>query len=444
MQVQIQQPQEKEGKAQRAWFHFVRSNYVTWFTDWFLVLGGKSAQIVLVITTLYMSAELYPGVNLPDPLNIAMFIIQMFALDVGGMGLASLSRQARTDGNPEGANKAQRLSTLLIGVMIAGIVTVCLEQAIGHIPHLSKDAHDWIDAIKLIIELTLVVTRAFCAVLYGVAIHELKTDQGITANKIEELNTQLNTKIDELNTLTAHFNTQRNTQREEVNTLTAQLNDQRNTLEKQLNTGQEEVNALRIEVNTLRVKLSSKDEQLASVKGAHEGSLGAIQEATSSVKSQLADAYKEVESVRSLLLKAQGSLHTEKQKVLSLTSEIEQLNTQCNTLTTQLNTKGEEVNTLTKRFNTQLNTLEKQLSTKQEEVNTLTAQLNTQDEEADTGDKILQLDTQRENRNFEPQVRDLLSKEPGLSGREIARRIKCAPPTACRLKKLIEEEAAAS
>ncbi len=165
--------QQQQAQQQGFKYHFVRSNYVTWFTDWLLGLGGKSAHVILIFTMLYMSAELYPGVSLPPGLNITVFLIQMFALDMGGMGLASLARQARADGNIEGADKAQKLSRWLIRIMIAGLVTVCLEQAISHIPGIEA-VQGYIDAIKLLVEVALVVARAICAVLYGVTIHSLE------------------------------------------------------------------------------------------------------------------------------------------------------------------------------------------------------------------------------------------------------------------------------
>lgn len=185
----------------RGWQHFVRSNYVTWFTEWLLQFGGKSAHVVLIITTLYMSAELYPGIHLPDGLSVAVFLIQMFALDMGGMGLASLSRQARADGNEEGARSAKNLSNWLIGIMIAGLVTVCLEQALSHLPYV-QTIQGYIDAVKIVVELVLVVARAVCAVLYGKTIHSLRVAEPASVPVIPEQPTvdlqPLHTKIAEL------------------------------------------------------------------------------------------------------------------------------------------------------------------------------------------------------------------------------------------------------
>jgi hypothetical protein len=165
----IQQQATKQGFR----FHFFRSTYITTFTEWLLGFGGKSAHVILIFTTLYMSAQLF--VKCPPQLSMAVFIVQMFALDMGGVGLKSLGRQAIRDGNTEGGEKAAKLGQWLINIMIAGIITVSLNQVIDSIPH-STSAQSYIDAIKLIIELTLTVGRAICAVMYGSVVASITED----------------------------------------------------------------------------------------------------------------------------------------------------------------------------------------------------------------------------------------------------------------------------
>src|SRR5260370_278935 len=78
--------------TQRHWYNdrelflhgLVRSNYVTAITDWFMGFAGKWTELVLYATVLYSSAQLYPGVHLPVGLSLAVFLIQMGALDIGG------------------------------------------------------------------------------------------------------------------------------------------------------------------------------------------------------------------------------------------------------------------------------------------------------------------------------------------------------------------------
>lgn len=161
-------------------FGFVRSNYVTALTEWFMGLAGKSAQLVLIFTVLYMSAELYPGVDLPAALSLFVFILQMVALDAGGIGLASMARQAHNDGNDKGAEGAELLSKWMIGVMIAGLVVVSVETAVSHLPNLQSVQGD-IDAVKELVEVVLIIARAVCAVLYGRVIHDLRTEHPDTA-----------------------------------------------------------------------------------------------------------------------------------------------------------------------------------------------------------------------------------------------------------------------
>lgn len=166
---------ESEGlmTTQRHWYNdrdvflhgLVRSNYVTAITDWFLSFAGKWTELVLYATVLYSSAQLYPGVHLPVGLSLAVFLIQMGALDIGGLSLAKMARQAREDGNTDGAQQAEALSRWLIGIMLIGVVTVGIEHVIP-IPA----------QVQIGVEITLVVARSICSVLYGRVVHLLKSE----------------------------------------------------------------------------------------------------------------------------------------------------------------------------------------------------------------------------------------------------------------------------
>lgn len=157
--------------TQRHWYNdrelflhgLVRSNYVTAITDWFLSFAGKWTELILYVTVLYSSAQLYPGVHLPVGLSLAVFLIQMGALDIGGLSLAKLARQAREDGNGDSARQAETLSKWLIGIMLTGVVTVGVE----HVVPLPEQA-------QIGVEIVLVVARSICSVLYGRVVHMLK------------------------------------------------------------------------------------------------------------------------------------------------------------------------------------------------------------------------------------------------------------------------------
>ncbi len=161
--------------TQRRWYNdrelflygLARSNYVTAITDWFMGFAGKWAELVLYATVLYSCAELYPGVHLPDGLSLAVFLVQLGALDIGGLSLAKLAKQAREDGNAAGAKNAERLSKWLIGIMLVGVVTVGLEHA------LPVALPTWVITS---VNVLLVVARSICAVLYGRVVHDLKQE----------------------------------------------------------------------------------------------------------------------------------------------------------------------------------------------------------------------------------------------------------------------------
>src|SRR6266567_6039456 len=161
--------------TQRRWYNdrelflqgLARSNYVTAITDWFMGFAGKWAELVLYATVLYSCAELYPGVHLPDGRSLAVFLVQLGALDIGGLSLAKLAKQAREDGNAAGATNAERLSKWLIGIMLVGVVTVGLEHA------LPVALPSWVITS---VNVLLVVARSICAVLYGRVVHDLKQE----------------------------------------------------------------------------------------------------------------------------------------------------------------------------------------------------------------------------------------------------------------------------
>jgi hypothetical protein len=87
----------------------------------------------------------------------------MGALDIGGLSLAKLARQAREDGNGDSARQAETLSKWLIGIMLTGVVTVGVE----HVVPLPEQA-------QIGVEIVLVVARSICSVLYGRVVHMLK------------------------------------------------------------------------------------------------------------------------------------------------------------------------------------------------------------------------------------------------------------------------------
>jgi hypothetical protein len=251
----------------------VRSNYVTAITDWFMGFAGKWAELVLYGTVLYSCAELYPGVHLPDGLSLGVFLVQLGALDIGGLSLAKLAKQAREDGDPAGAANAETLSKWLIGIMLVGVVTVGLEHV------LPVALPSW---VMVSINVILVVARSICAVLYGRVVHDLKHEmmrmmpivdaqatftehlQGIEVNmqrtlatQIAEAEQRITERLSETlrtleRTVTDHQNLQALA---ELTALPAQLERQAQATQAQLRGLMQEVKAA-LEANTTRPRLA--------------------------------------------------------------------------------------------------------------------------------------------------------------------------------------------
>lgn len=143
----------------------VHSLYITAIWGWFLELVGRAAEAILVLSVLYSSVKLLPLVHFPAGLDVVVFIAQFIALDVGGLSLGKLAKQAAEEGNQAGEKRARWMSNALISVMIAGVVVVAMEQLF------SIPAH-W----QLGIETVLLIARAILAVLYGPCIHSLRQE----------------------------------------------------------------------------------------------------------------------------------------------------------------------------------------------------------------------------------------------------------------------------
>src|ERR1700686_4734120 len=151
----------------RVYAGLARSSWVTSATDWFMSFAGKAVELVLYATVLYSCAQLYPGVHLPESLSLAVFLVQMGALDIGGLSLGKLAKQAHEDGNDLSAKHARRLSIGLIAIMLVGVATVGIERVIP-LP----------EQVQTGVQLVLVIARSVGSVLYGRVVHDLKPVNG--------------------------------------------------------------------------------------------------------------------------------------------------------------------------------------------------------------------------------------------------------------------------
>lgn len=157
------QPSDRGARIKRS---FVQSTYITAAWTWFLVLAGKAAEPILVVSVLYASLKLLPIVHFAPQLDAVVFVAQFIALDVGGLSLNKLADQALREGNAVGAKRAKYLSIALVSVMLAGVILAGVDQIVR------LDTQ-----IGTIIDTILLIARAIMAVLYSRVIHALKEDE---------------------------------------------------------------------------------------------------------------------------------------------------------------------------------------------------------------------------------------------------------------------------
>lgn len=218
------QQQGQNREERRDWLAFLKSRWFaesTWIsalTKWILTLGGQAARLTMIVCTLYMSAELYPGVSLPAGLNVAVFIILSFALDVGGLGLAQIAKTARARGMEEEARRGEILANWLIIIMITGLVTVSLENAANMI-HWSDDwKKSVLPATWAVVGVILSVARMICAVKYGHVLHALEKGMEQVEQRDEDERVSMRDQI---------ANLQQRLAQQQQNATTAQANLQK-------------------------------------------------------------------------------------------------------------------------------------------------------------------------------------------------------------------------
>lgn len=256
------------------------------------------------------------------------------------------------------------------------------------------------------------------------------------------------------------------------------------TLEQQLSTEQQEASRLRRELSTEQQRANKLQTELESGEGdvaRLRRELSAALVDADTLRTQLDGKQKEVDSLREMLESGQewqGSrVSTLQQQLTDEQNAVGTLRRQLNTaqldaegLRVKLNVKERDVERVqsdlsgeqqeTSRLRQvleaeqgQVSTLRQQLSSVQQEASTLRQQLSSiqvssgQSRKLDGGQgKVLKLDTSRQRKNGQDdsaiveQIRELLDKEPGLSGRKIAERLGCSPTTAAKWKAFIEQE----
>lgn len=149
----------------RAWQAFAASTYITALWNWFLMLAARAVQPVLFLTVMYSIAETYPGFKSPGPqVDLAAFLAQNVALDVGSFGLPKLADQAEAAGNEEAAQQARKVAKALFLILVTNLVWGGIEHIAGN-----QIADGW----KVGIALVFTVIRAYYATEYMRVIHRL-------------------------------------------------------------------------------------------------------------------------------------------------------------------------------------------------------------------------------------------------------------------------------
>ena len=470
------QQQAKQPFWEKTWF--IESNWISVSTKWLLTLGGKAARLVLIICTLYMSAQLYPGVVLPPGLNLAVFIVLSFALDMGGLGLAQIAKTAREQGNIEGAEQGEKLSTWLIGIMIAGLVTVSLEHAADMIP-LTQQWKNIIAVFWIVVEIALSIARVICAVNYGRVIHALERSVEQSHSRAHEEQETQRAELTRLRQEVSTLRPQLDSAKQQVDTLHGQVDTLNGRLQEKLR----EVDTLHGQVDSEQRRVSTLQEALETGHGDTAGlrrELNKAQVEAETLRTQLEGKQQEIEGLREQLQSGQewqGSrvsnlqqeLEAEQATATALRRQLHVTQLDAETLRTQLEGKQQEIERVQSeltRGQQEVSTLQRKLDSANGNVDTLRGQVDTLQRKLDSGQehsvdsgqplhvdsgqtKVVRLDTNRPRKSGQgstadgvlgEQIRTLLLAEPGLSDRAIATRLSCSPTTVGKWRKQSDQE----
>jgi len=436
------------------------SSWVTVGWDWFMTFLGRVVEAALWITMIFSCYQLIPGAPQPAPaLSNTIFIIQFVALDVGGIGLNKLAQQ---QGLPTWCY------TRVLAYVLIGLTLVTVSYAgLQHVASIPSQVTNGVEA-------TLVILRSVMTVLYGQAIHDLKQQVNHTLETITELEAEVSTLHQELDS-----------GQREVSSLRHHLGSEQqrvSSLQKELDSGRLEVSSLRkqlhaalIEVDTLKVQVEGREQEITSLQemlgGGQERQesrfrhllkteqervstlqehLSAEQQATTTLRTQLHTALGEVESLRGQVESREqeakglrGQVESARHEIASLRQDRDQHRQEVSSLRVQLGGKEREVSSLQKEVDSGQEVSSRrprvQVSSKE------SVQVSSGQRTVDSG-RVIELDTQRRRAGQDDtalgeQIKKLLGEESGLSDRAMASRLGCSPTTVGRWRKLIEAEA---
>lgn len=440
---------------------FSESTWVTIAWEWLQKLLGRSVDLVLWVTMIYSGYQLIPGAPQADvKVSTFMFIVQFIALDVGGLGLNQLGQQQGLDR----WSYARVVAYILIGITLVTITYSGIHHALPNI-----DAH-----VNAGIEVTLVIMRAVMTVFYGQAIRSLKTVEHSTRDRLAALEAEAPALRDQASTVQQQLSS---------------VQQRVSTVQKELDGSKQEVSSLRQQLDMVNRRSAEMQYELETGHGdtaSLRRELNAAQVLAETLQAQLAGKKQELASLRETLESGQewqesrvrGVLTTEQQRVSNLQEQLsgeqaaavilrKQLNAaavDADGLRLQLDARQRDVERVQQMLSTEqqiVSSLKQALEAEQQRVSTLRQKLETvqvssvQARKVDGGQsatkvdsgqgKVLKLDTSRLRKNGQDesvtaeQIRELVIKEPGISGRKIAERLGCSPTTASKWKQFFEE-----
>lgn len=391
----------------------------------FKAAGAHVAEWVLWFCLVANLLEMFP-LPLPSWYGVTVIAIQSVMLDVAGFGLTSMAASAKRRGDLEAAKKGSRMGWALIIIMMLTVGLITLSVLVP----VTKPYVDWVD--KLMILARMVVT-----VFYGHIVDQLKKASASHDDRLAELEReltdvrgQLAAKAQEVSTVQGQLSTvqgrvstlevELDTARRDLSTVQRKLDAEQqrsSTLENELLGGQGDTSTLRRELaearanaEGLQIRLDAKLRELAEMQGDLFGvidlrrELKAAQQATEEVREQLSTKARELAAV-------QSQLSTEQRTVSSLRRELSSVQS------SRVSTRQSE-----------------RVSTGQQKRETGQAG------KGDTGqEKIVKLDTRRRQNTLAREIYQLMMDVPGITGREISRRVNCSPTTASEWKKFFDE-----
>jgi predicted nucleic acid-binding Zn-ribbon protein len=465
-QEEVYQPEGEKIQEKPSWWTtaqelFRESTWITIAWEWLQKLLGRAVDLVLWVTMVYSGYQLIPGAPQASPgINSFMFIAQFIALDVGGLGLNQLGQQA---GLPRSAF-SRVVAYILIGITLVTITYAGIHHAFEATVTVNGKAQieNLIpENVNRAVEVILVIARAIMTVFYGQAIKALSTIDHAMRDRLDtlesenpELREQVDTLREQVSSVQGRLSSvqhQLDASREQVSTLEHQLDTkqhQLDTLQQELETGQGDTVGLRRELHAAIAKIEMLQAQLDTKHLELAGLRATLEEGqdwqTGRIQALLDAEQQRAAHLQQLLVEEQNATVVLRREKNAAVIEADQLRSQVDAQKQEVH----RVHALLQSEQQKVSNLTAQLSSVQSQVSSLRVQLDSaastkQAHKVDAGhSNVVQLDASRSRKTGQEvaeQVRALLKKNPGLSGRAIANELSISPTTAAKWKEFYEK-----